>query len=190
MDPKTPNTPPSSEVLKVAVDLWGQSAGQHYLPVTGTSMLPFIQAGDYVLVSHGERRIGCGDIVVFRKEGELIAHRVIGIDPSAQTGPAVYTRGDNSSLPDPLLNPGDILGRVVALKRGDRLWSIDNPVWRFVNRQIAWALRAARPLESGGAGSSPPSPTLRRDRPFKQAFFHLFSAGLKVLLVLFGWWKN
>ena len=132
--------PPSNEIISVTLDLWSQSEVQHFIPIVGRSMYPLIDEGDFVLVSHGNTQIRCGDIVIFRLEEVLITHRVLAITHISETGFEFHTKGDNSSYLDPALKTNDILGRVLAIKRGERLLSIDNPIWHWLNMQIANAM--------------------------------------------------
>ena len=83
----------------------------------GSSMLPALADGDVLDVASNDRaspRIG--DVVLFLPSGfaSPVAHRVIRLAVSR-----IITRGDNNDREDPWpLRPADILGRVVAARRG------------------------------------------------------------------------
>ena len=65
--------------------------------VTGSSMVPFIRAGD---------------VVTLRPGATLVVHRVI-----TRTGAGVVTRGDASPETDDPVSLGDVLGHVVGVER-------------------------------------------------------------------------
>jgi hypothetical protein len=103
-------------------------------------MRPFIQDGDRVLVAHGSAGVRQGDVVVFRREGGLIAHRVLRIyddDDDDAAGAKFVTKGDNVSHFDPPMSAGEIVGRVLAVRRGDRYMSLDTAAWRMLGWLIA-----------------------------------------------------
>ena len=82
----------------------------------GSSMRPFIQEGDVLTVepiAHGEA--SRGDVVLFRRrEGQLVAHRVVGRGPSA----ALLVRGDaEDGEPEPV-GADQVLGRISEIRRG------------------------------------------------------------------------
>lgn len=97
-------------------------------------MLPFLRAGDEVLVAHHYDQIRLGDIVVFRAGDKLIAHRVLQID--GHTG-HVTTGGDNTTHFDDPVTQADLIGRVIGLRRGRRTLSLDTHTWRRLGRFLA-----------------------------------------------------
>ena len=117
-------------VLEAALDAWGQTEGRHLIPISGRSMLPTIHDGDHALVSHGCAGVRPGDVVVFRHEGTLIAHRVLRIEHS-NDGPIFVTKGDNVPRLDPHFSAGEIVGRVLAIERNGRTMSLDTAAWRL-----------------------------------------------------------
>ncbi len=82
-------------------------------------MHPTFKAGDgLITIPCTGRPIRIGDVVIFKspQDKAQIVHRVIKITPRG-----IKTRGDNNRLEDPwLLQPQDILGRVVEIQRGSR----------------------------------------------------------------------
>jgi len=116
-------------VLEIALDLCRRTKGQRYIPITGHSMYPLIREGDQVLVLLGWTGIQRGDVIVFRREGVLIAHRVMSIDKT-DAGHVLITKGDNVPYFDPPLNDNQIVGRVLAVKRGSRQAPLNTAVWR------------------------------------------------------------
>lgn len=80
--------------------------------VEGTSMEPTLQSGDLVVVvkkvSFGD--IAVGDIIVYRRGGTLIIHRVIRVEDDA-----LIAKGDNNWLPDPPVRFQAVVGKVLEL---------------------------------------------------------------------------
>ncbi len=85
----------------------------------GRSMYPFLKEGDILWVKRGSlREIKRGSIIVYRRDGRSIAHRVIKILYGSK-GRIFITKGDNSSIPDDPVYPWEVVGRVVMrLRKG------------------------------------------------------------------------
>ena len=76
----------------------------------GRSMLPIIEDGDLLRVEPVDpARLKLGDIVLFRAEGRLKAHRIV-----RRKGARFFTRGDATVEGDGAIERQQILGRVVA----------------------------------------------------------------------------
>jgi len=86
---------------------------------TGGSMKPILRDGDGLTVEpYGWRKKRVGDIVVFKdpENGQKIIHRIASIRKEG-----IRTRGDHNSQLDPwVLMPGEIIGKVVSVWRGNR----------------------------------------------------------------------
>ena len=105
----------------------------------GGSMHPFIRDGDIIEVKPimEASAIRLGDVIFYRSSrGRLFAHRVIKVGGQRDQR-ALVTKGDSTSSPDPLVHPEQVLGQVVAIKRGDRRIRLDRGVHRFIN--VLWA---------------------------------------------------
>lgn len=90
-----------------------RSSGKLRLQVTGWSMLPSIWPGDTLLVEWVDpSKMAEGDIVLFRRDRRLFAHRVVRSETSD-----IVTRGDSMSAPDRPIAKGEILGRVASIMR-------------------------------------------------------------------------
>ena len=81
-------------------------------------MKPNINSGDVVLVKtiNGDKEeIKKGDVITFRKNLEVITHRVIDIEEN--NGENVYvTKGDNNNLEDQeRVEKSELLGKVVVV---------------------------------------------------------------------------
>lgn len=80
--------------------------------VSSWSMEPALHIGDLIVVS-GRERPKVGDVIVYSKPtGELIVHRVIRIERTAR-GLVYITKGDANPAPDPPVDEGRVVGKVV-----------------------------------------------------------------------------
>lgn len=130
-----------------------RSFGEVRLRVSGSSMVPSVWPGDILTVrSHDATEPLPGDIVVYRRDGRLVTHRVVEVrkpesevrisNPESLTpalpGVEFVTRGDRVRQNDAPISKDEILGRVVSLKRGlqDRV-----PHRTPANRLASWILR-------------------------------------------------
>ena len=104
----------------------------------GPSMLPTLGSGDALwVVSYDGTRTRRGDVIVFcpppgaePEVGPHVVHRVVAVE-----APGVRTRGDNNRGPDPwVLRVDDILGRVVAVRKGSKWVRVQRGLWG-----AAWA---------------------------------------------------
>jgi len=84
--------------------------------VTGASMLPALWPGDVITVcSWNADDLEPGEIVLYRREGKLRAHRIVSIDRDL-----LITKGDTLADHDPPVRKADVLGKVVSLIRNGR----------------------------------------------------------------------
>ncbi|MGD0129267.1 MAG: S24/S26 family peptidase [Terriglobia bacterium] len=115
-----------------------KSSGQARLAVTGTSMLPSIWPGDALSVRRQKaEEIRPGDLVLYTREGQFVAHRVVevrgrgqgawdneettlSVSPCPSSGPLLITRGDRLRKLDPPVTPQQLLGRVTGIERNGR----------------------------------------------------------------------
>lgn len=104
-------TPRAVELLR----LFLRHGGLATVRANGGSMDPAIKTGQSVVVEHADpSKIASGDVIVFRRDGLLVAHRVARIEQ----GPTLKftTRGD-ASEEDPPVEESEIIGRVVGSGR-------------------------------------------------------------------------
>ncbi len=116
---ETRGEPISPESLKAALELWSQAGERHYIPLNGNSMRPLLWDGDQVLVSHNLNAVQPGDIVVFQRSHELVAHRVL-VSAGRSEERVLRTKGDSFLFDDPVIPEDQIFGRVLAVRRADR----------------------------------------------------------------------
>jgi hypothetical protein len=82
----------------------------------GKSMSPLILPSDKVIIAKASF-LKINDIVVFKKEKRLIAHRLIYISP---TEDFLVTKGDNNLKSDGKIKPSQLLGKVNFIKRNGK----------------------------------------------------------------------
>jgi SynChlorMet cassette protein ScmC len=93
-------------------------SGSIPLVYTGPSMNPVLHEPDLLEVRpYGNRAIRVGDVICFHSpaENKTIVHRITSISTAG-----IRTQGDHNPLPDPVLvQPEQIIGRVIAARRGE-----------------------------------------------------------------------
>lgn len=97
------------------------------LPAAGRSMEPTLRPGDGLVIAPFLGLPRRGQIVLARRDGLVVAHRLVGIEITA-TGRLYRLHGDAEAAPDPPFRRQDLLGRVVEVVRdGVRLPIDDSP---------------------------------------------------------------
>jgi signal peptidase len=106
---------------------------------TGASMTPLFREGDILeYVPYRGLAVGVGDVVAFAHPagpGKVI-HRVVAVNPGG-----IVTKGDNLPAADGwILQPDDILGKVVTCRRQGRLLPVPRvaPVSLYVMQGRQW----------------------------------------------------
>ena len=80
--------------------------------VEGDSMHPVIRSGEYVKVMPCTvSKLRRGDVILAATGRGLTAHRIVRISERG-----IITRGDNSLRSDPMVEPGNILGRIAEVE--------------------------------------------------------------------------
>lgn len=120
----------AAEVLRT----WGKLR----LRVTGASMLPAVWPGDILSIQrHDAVEALPGDIVLFGREGRLVAHRVVE-RTICQDRIQWVTRGDRAGRNDAPVSSHELLGRVTAIQRGSCRIVPRVTIW---GRTASWVLR-------------------------------------------------
>ncbi len=120
----------------VPVLISGSAANQLNLASAfGSSMKPFIRSGAELVLEHvSPARIRPGDIIAYAAlSGASVTHRVVKVFIKEKTL-LFLTKGDNKSIPDPIVHQKQILGRVVKIDQTD----IRTLFWRLVGQAAAW----------------------------------------------------
>lgn len=108
--------------------------GEVRLKVTGASMLPCVRPSDVLIVRYANSwHLRPGHIVLYHRQGELVAHRVI-----ASRRDQLITRGDMLPQSDPPVEASDIVGRVVCIIRNGRR---KDPEQSYLQRTVSSILR-------------------------------------------------
>lgn len=100
------------------------SFGEVRLKVTGASMIPVLWPGDVITVRHETAELQPGQIVLYRREGKLVAHRIVRNENGL-----VVTRGEALPQDDRPVQGVDIVGRVVGVVRNGRSADFEQSQW-------------------------------------------------------------
>ncbi len=111
----------------------------------GISMQPFIRDGDILEIQpNGGELFRTTDIVLCKiPKGKLVAHRIVGIKPGEGRDKLII-QGDALGLPDGYIDPGKVLGRVVAVIRDGEYKRVDTPFMRFAGHLWVWVVPTGR----------------------------------------------
>lgn len=98
-----------------------RSKSLYQLKSFGDSMKPVLFDGDSVFIKKIDvKKLKEDDIITFQRRGKFVTHRVTYIRKNT-----LYTQGDNSALSDGEVNPGDIVGKVIEVKRRNKNFPIE-----------------------------------------------------------------
>lgn len=134
-------TPPDKlprHLLKAAVELFGQAGGNGAIPVIGRSMEPTLFEGHRLFVEFGTPDLVRGDLIVFLQSNDQVVHRYLGPARDRLGRPCLRTRGDGKLQLDPALARSNVLGRVVAVDRGEGWRTVRSRGARAYARLLAW----------------------------------------------------
>jgi len=122
-----------------AADLLKESLSHNkvWVNITGSSMSPLLRPGTRVLLEK-PGQIRFGDIIIYRNKGGIVCHRLIRRTKDINGNALYQTKADNGNCLDRPVCPEDILGRVSAFKKGDKIIKLDT----FSGRISAWNLWA------------------------------------------------
>lgn len=117
----------------------------------GASMLPLIQAGDFLLVKPvAPYQIRVGDVVLFiTEEGRPLVHRVIKRQKRAQCY-SFLLKADQASEEDGLIAQEEVLGRLESVERAGREISMRSLAYRMMGLGLAWRSRGLKLPQFGG----------------------------------------
>jgi len=107
----------------IKIDLFEEilkKEGHLGLMTVGMSMLPTIRPGDLLTVAHCTiDEIHVNDIVVIKKDGGLIHHRVykIELNKARPDLSVVYTKGDSNLIPDAPTKASAVIAKVISFKK-------------------------------------------------------------------------
>ena len=117
--------------------------GQLRLTVISQSMWPLLQLGEVVVIDTVDSA-AAGDIVVVRRDAELITHRLI-----STAGEQWLTRGDNAVFVDAPVAQTACVGRVVAIEGHGRPIDLIAPRRVRLSRRLAQLGRVQWRIQRG-----------------------------------------
>jgi signal peptidase I len=176
------------ETLRAALELWSQAGEAHYISLRGTSMLPLLQDGDQVLVTHKPGSIRTGDIVVFQRLDGLVAHRVLRVFVSGDKR-ILRTKGDHVLGLDTPIADGEVVGSVLEVQRGDRSMRLNTRAWRVAGKLVTGLMLAEAWLYHK-AGSANANKSLRIPILFSRGLLWLGGIIIATCLAVFGHWQR
>jgi len=143
----------SNLLLDLTTELLSQGTTVRFRP-SGRSMYPSIREGEVITVEPVRASdVKSADIVLYRSERGLIAHRVVEI--ASRDSRVFRVQGDASLSCDQPVEAEQILGRVVGVQRNGRSVSLSSPgakLWHKV-RRLASGLKGW--IYPAGTGSHP-----------------------------------
>ena len=127
---------PAREFADLSAAILGRGSSIRFR-ARGRSMLPLVRHRDVLTARPvSVKRLRVGDIVLHRiGRDRLVAHRIVRLGQT--DGKAmVTTRGDASLNPGDQVSAEQVLGHVVAVRRGTRSVRLDRGVWRLAG--VLW----------------------------------------------------
>lgn len=108
------------------------------LTAWGTSMLPSLWPGDRLTIEPaGHQEIVRGDIVLVLRSNRFFVHRIV--EKREDGCPFWITRGDSMPQIDPPATEADLLGKVVRIFRGNRVFAPRREM-SMLQSLLAWML--------------------------------------------------
>lgn len=136
-----PPTSLQSELLNLSGELLNDGVALRFR-MDGYSMYPTFKAGSIGVVEKcNPKLLKRGDIVVFRSNSQLVAHRLINI--SQQDNKTYYTaRGDKNRFYDKPFSEADLIGKIVSFSKKGNEISLNS--WAF--RLKSFLIMAFHPM--------------------------------------------
>ena len=96
-------------------------------------MYPLIKHGDLIEIEPADAStVRIGDVVLSRNgHDRMIAHRVVKVHGRGY-GRTLVTKGDWTFRPDATIEPGQVLGRIVAIERAGKRTTLNSRAQRLV----------------------------------------------------------
>ncbi len=119
-----------NELLSMTATLLGDNRTLG-LKMQGFSMFPTFKEDDYGYIeSCTSESLTKGDLVVFRHNNTLVAHRLIDI--KEKNGAKIFiAKGDKNYHNDAPFTENELVGKVISFKRNDKLKNTNSPFMRW-----------------------------------------------------------
>ena len=104
------------------------------LQIATGSMRPLIRPKDSVIVKGGKvSGLQSGDIILFERNTRLYVHRLL-IKQYHNGEVILLSKGDNTLVMDKSISAEQFLGKVVKVKRNQKVINLAKPPWSIINR--------------------------------------------------------
>lgn len=134
------------EFNELCTDLLNQGQAVRFA-ASGTSMRPTIRNGEIITVEPAEpESVKRGDIVFCAHGKGFVAHRLVRYHLVEGCPPQFVLRGDATCRHEEMCDAPQILGRVIAVERGNRRLALNTTAARLRDGLRRHGLRAARYL--------------------------------------------
>jgi len=101
------------DIVNLMIHAYKKSTKPFKIKVSGNSMTPVIQDGEYIIVKKSDQ-LRVGDIILFQYEAtKLLVHRIVKIRKTA-----IYTKGDYA-VDIEIVDKDSIIGRVSDIVKND-----------------------------------------------------------------------
>lgn len=113
------------------------------IPITGTSMNPFLVAGrDYVLIKKPEFPLEIGDVPLYRRDnGAFVLHRVVD-----KTEKGYVMCGDNQFILEQGIEDRHIIGVMCTVCRDGKTFDVDDEEYIKVKKQYVRNVKRRYPI--------------------------------------------
>jgi hypothetical protein len=126
------------------MSIWAEMGEKTSCRIIGDCMAPLIRQGDLLVIEHGKGSLRRGDILVFKKDENLLAHRLVYIEKTT-AGELLYTKGDRSRYIDPPLFPDQIQGKVLEARGSNGHLNFTSRFWLLSSYLLAVLSHASAP---------------------------------------------
>jgi signal peptidase I len=110
-------------------------------------MYPAVKDGEIIKVEPVDHsHIKKGDIVLYRMKKGVIAHRVVHIEKRNGGPPFFVLRGDALETCDGIVEPRQVIGRVISVERNGRDYKLNSMNAKLIHNLLFYALLLRRRL--------------------------------------------
>lgn len=122
-------------IINAILKLWSQSGRHLQMKMVSNSMIPLICQGNELLIELNPKTIRLGDILIYRHNNLLIAHRLIkSYDVEGKS--FLILKGDRVRHSDSPLPAEKVIGRVIGVKHFLGYANYISIRWRVINVSV------------------------------------------------------